>query len=527
MKISSKTFEAPLTLYAAFLVCISQFYNLFSIRAFWLDEWITVFEMKIRGKSLLFHTLRGFEFPRGLLVLMKIFASLGNFSNFSLRLVPALTAVAIVWLTILLARRMFSQTGARLLFIVSIFCNKYTVHYLPQVRHYSTQILWAMIAVFIYDQLFVRLQNHGENYKKAIIFFSFLIGPFFSYSFSVVLIPIICLLAAQCVVQRPTFERLGYISAFATSFGSIYVFILTKSLYPGNYITGAYQASMFDISNPTEGVRLLYDFFSYSLFVPEIAFGRFAQIFIQIGKLAVSLLVCTGIVSGCFSLLRIRTLLRLEPTPSPQSGELKHQAEKFDTYFSLLGLLALALFFMGKIPLGFSRMAYYLLPMLCYFFVKGVYISHYFLGKISRSFKVVTLTGMAGFVLYGFVFMTTKYLNEFSHKNVWFNQAIYDSVGEALYKANLEFEKPTVFISRGFGATFLRYGGFGLENIENMIQTHPNFLTQYPIELLRLSDEELCNGPEGSHMGKVILDAQGRLTDPITFCLFFSNRCLT
>jgi len=84
----------------------SQLYSLIQIKAFWLDEWFILYNIKYKTYSELFGNLFYIQqFPRIYLILIKALAEIFNYNYFILRLVPTLMQIINIILIAFLIRK--------------------------------------------------------------------------------------------------------------------------------------------------------------------------------------------------------------------------------------------------------------------------------------------------------------------------------------------------------------------------------------------------------------------------------------
>src|SRR3989338_10809121 len=180
-------------------VVISQAFAIFvAHRPFWLDEWYIISNIKFKSYLEVFNHLEYTQFPRVYLVLLKAFAGLFNFSEVSLRLIPYFCGlIAIVFSYYLAGSVLYKgDKKRRLIFSLLLICNVITAYYLIQVKQYTMELLWALLAIWQYYYYSQDLQIPNRSFSQGTVaILIFLIGPFFSYTYPIAAAPTVLTLA--------------------------------------------------------------------------------------------------------------------------------------------------------------------------------------------------------------------------------------------------------------------------------------------------------------------------------------------
>ena len=175
-----------------FLVCMGATLVLFRIQPFWVDEWFIISSLKTKSIRELFGQLNFMQqFPRVYLALIKSFSSFFNYSYFSLRFPSFMVSVATIVLSYRVMNKIYDRSQiARYLFVLILVSSFTFTEYFVEMKQYPMDILMSVVALWQLIEL-VRV-GRGEEIKTAryvLLCTSFLIVPFFSYTYPIAIVP--------------------------------------------------------------------------------------------------------------------------------------------------------------------------------------------------------------------------------------------------------------------------------------------------------------------------------------------------
>lgn len=424
----------------------SQFYTLFHEKGFWLDEWFVLYNIKFRNYRELFGNLFYIQqIPRVYLSLLKFFIEFFNYSYFSIRFIPTLIQVInILLITIVSSRILFkNQMNKKYLFILLFLSYHSTLFYFSQIKQYSMEIFWTILCVIAFSYLtknYIYLK--GKVLPFAGLVLLFLIGPLFSYSFPVVASPLILFLFFTILDKsnKSASAKKAYllIAAFligiTISWFTDLQFVLFDRQQYGNFSKNimAYN-SWKGLANGFYNIIWLFN----SIFFFDKSYPLIIMTFLYILKLLTMVSIIYGIFLSGQRLLKNRKMFSLR-----NSALSFNQRPEAYIYFLAILVVTIGLYFLKLLPIGYHRLSYFCVLPLSYFFINGLY------GISDKIHKLKPAFLLAAFFIATFPAVRSS-VNEFRNKNLNFDQAIYENVGNAIKAAN-KFTLPIVVKNNEF-----------------------------------------------------------------------------
>lgn len=413
---------------------LSQLYTLSIGKAFWLDEWFLLYNIKFRTYAGLFSNLDYIQqIPRVYLALLKYCAETFNYSYYSLRAIPTLVQGANIYLICFFVSKILFREGGykRYLFITLFISYHSSLFYFSQFKQYSME-MFITILCFLSFNYFSKPNKLRRSLGITWILTGilFITGPLLSYSFPIVAAPVILFLSLAIILQEIDFKtRLRYsllISAFVIGlslswFTDLRFVLFDKSQY------GNFSENIMNYSSLTGWENALHSFIWLltSIFFFDRSYPLIGMILLYLLKALTFTLVSCGIVVEVRRLFFNKRLLAwlrtLSMNNSPSSG----------TYFLGILMATLTLFAIKILPVGAHRLTYYCVLPLAYFFVIGLAEVLNYKTKFN-----ISLIPCALFI--GLFPALRSSLNEFKNENLNFDQRIYNNVGEAIKLARME-----------------------------------------------------------------------------------------
>ena len=501
--IQEQRFESLKRLIIALAVFVmsAQCVNLFYLKAFWLDEWIMLMNVKaifeispyqLFGSEVLSW---GMDFPRGHLILLRFITKLGEYSNFSLRILSTLVSCFAVFFAAYFSLRYFRNRLLALVFFLAIVCNKFTVYYFTQMRIYPMEHFFAWVAIFQF-WIYSKVRSENRNYsvgETLFLLFGLITGPFLTVSYAIVASPLILFMSSDLVFKRSKKIDFAFVLAFVVTSAVVFFkhyIVLLNSNY--NAVKG-YTGQKFDYSNIPQSIFLYFETFAYPYFGPEKEYGNFVAALKNVVMGLIALITISGIGF---------TFKRAFQTVKSKKISDSTFLFGFDHYFSVLLLVVTALYLVRFVPLGTYRGVYFFLPAIAFFFVTA--LQTYWESRTALV-NYFARAVVGGFVVYGLVFLAYKYSNEIRHKNAWFDQGMWDNFGLALTQAYSVAEKPEIYVSRQLEPKFVRSNGFRVENVEIAMMSHPYYLLSNPVKMTFLNEAEICPAISKEKLEKVVV----------------------
>lgn len=413
---------------------ISQFFTLSIGKAFWLDEWFLLYNVKFRSYSGLFANLDYIQqIPRVYLAILKYCAELFNYSYISLRAIPTLAQVANIFLVcFFVSSTLFANRRyGRYLFILLFLSYHSTLFYFSQFKQYSMEMFITILCFLSFNYLSKARKQHrflDTGFISTGILF--VAGPLLSYSFPIVATPVILFLILAIILQKIDIKtRLRYgllvgvfiIGLSLSWFTDLRFVLFDKSQY------GNFSEDIMNYSSPAGWINALHSvgWLLTSIFFFGQSYPLIVMILLYLLKALTFGLVTYGIVVEVRRLFFHKSLLAwlrtLTMNNSPSSG----------IYFLGVLMTTLALFAVKVLPVGTHRLTYYCVLPLAYFFVTGLI-------KVLNHRTKLNLALIPCALFIGIFPALRSDLNEFKNENLNFDQRIYNNVGEALKLARVE-----------------------------------------------------------------------------------------
>lgn len=173
---------------------------LFKIKPFWHDEWRLIYNLKFKTHQELWGTLEYTQqFPRVYLQLTKWFTAAFHYNYFSLRVPAFALAVCSVFFCWHLMNRIYKEAmPARYLLVLMTVSNFTFIEYLVQTKQYQMEILMSLVALWQAIQLILLFEKGMQsNFSYGLICLSFLLAPYFSYTYPIAVAPLFGLVFLQ------------------------------------------------------------------------------------------------------------------------------------------------------------------------------------------------------------------------------------------------------------------------------------------------------------------------------------------
>jgi len=185
------------------VMVLLQLRSIFNYKAFWLDEWFILSNLKFKSYTDLFGNLDYIQqFPRVYLTLINFFAEVSNYNYFVLRFFPFAFQVSNIILIYFVVRNLvFTKRSVNSLIFVFLFLAYNTTGaYFSQIKHYTAEIFFSLIAIWQYTYI-----NSDQikiwSIKHILFLLALFTGMFFSYSYPIVVSPILIILTIKLFEQ--------------------------------------------------------------------------------------------------------------------------------------------------------------------------------------------------------------------------------------------------------------------------------------------------------------------------------------
>jgi len=351
--------------FAIFLLCFGMAMAFFPIRPFWNDEWRLIYNLKFKTESQLWGRLDLLQqCPRVYLTLLKKITSLFDYSYTSLRLPALVVSAASIPFCFYLRKRIFPVSTVYSYLFVLIFISSQTfTDYLVQTKQYEMELLLCLLALW---QLITLLEisevGRMNKYKYLLLCISFLVAPFFSYTYPIAVAPIFPVIVFSSVISLRNSKSgsarllLSLLFPLAIAVFSIVVFyfIDVKQLMADNSMYLSYQRMLGHGQGENHFIENFWQLFSLvgSGLIFEIIFG------------------VLGMASFFYGVYRLAKTKKQDYT----------RADHLRLYAVLLLVLTLGLFLSGKLLGGVARLTAYTVPSISLLIIA-------FLSDIKATYK--------------------------------------------------------------------------------------------------------------------------------------------
>ena len=187
-----------LTLLVILFSVFCQVRSLVQIKGFWLDEWFVLYNIKFKSYVDLFGNLFAMQqFPRVYLSIIKYIAETFNYNYFALRFFPfSIQLVNMFLVYFVISRIVFPLNKAKSFLFVLFFLSFHTtLFYFSQIKQYTMDIFLVFLSVWYFYYFSKNYSSVRINsfFYTGFLFF-ILAGSFFSYTFPIVVAPVILVL---------------------------------------------------------------------------------------------------------------------------------------------------------------------------------------------------------------------------------------------------------------------------------------------------------------------------------------------
>jgi len=171
----------------------------FEVKAFWLDEWCIIYNLKFTDPGKIWGTLaQNQQFPRLYLYVYQWFTQFFDYSYTALRIVPFLVQVTAIGLFVSLMFSIYANPWIRCLAVTLFLSSQTVLHYFVQTKHYSMESLASVVAL---GQLMI-LRERASTFQKCLCGFGFFIFPLVSYTYPIVVVPLLCSISLSLIFER-------------------------------------------------------------------------------------------------------------------------------------------------------------------------------------------------------------------------------------------------------------------------------------------------------------------------------------
>ena len=352
------------------------------VKPFWVDEWRVIYNLKFKTASTIWGPLDFMQqFPRVYIELIKAFASPFDYSYFTLRFPPYLAGT----LTILLCYRLMNKIYGtdhvnRFLFVmILISCSTFT-GYFVQIKQYTMDMFLCLVAIWqLLALLDITNTTRAKDRRYVLLCTSFLIAPFFSYTYPIAIAPAYVVLLVHSVnILKNSGSSTEAKRTLLFKWFPLLICTVSTSVF---YVVDVAQLMHDEGMHKWWGHLMMAKGFSWTSLMNNIW-----ELFAQIGAGLVFwfLFGVLGIMAFIFGIWSSIGAMRKQ-----EYGI----AELIRLYSILLLILTIILSAAGKFPLGEPRLNAFTIPAISIVII-------YFLDTIRQKKITISVSGVLSFVLY-------------------------------------------------------------------------------------------------------------------------------
>ena len=454
-----------------FLACIGAIMVFVPIRPFWVDEWFIIYNLKTKD----FNGLRGKlelmqQFPRAYLLVFKFFTSAFDYRYFSLRLPSYVVGMSTIFLSLHIIKRIYSDTVlTRYLFVLILVSSFTFTKYFVETKQYSMDVFLSVLTLWQLLEVLQLGQNPLKGRKYGLVCMSFLLAPFFSYTYPLAVFPVymIALLRILKILRSSDDTSAKYKKMILVCFPlllcsiSLYLFYIfdLKQLMADGAMHGFWSFLMIDKSH------LLTSFLT-------TAYTLFSQL--GSGLIFETIFGIVGIISFLYG---------------AQTGLIRYmkKEESIEIYLLiycfLLVSVSLALFLLGFMPIGTPRLNAYTVPSIT---ILIIYITNKVSLKVTRDSRKLILPAILYLGTAGNVF--SVFINYFSGPIYKKQMIIYNATEKAIQQA--QTRKIPILITKGY--TYPYEGPANPDGAPEpgiwALKTFPSYLPADNLQVYAISD---------------------------------------
>ena len=382
-----------------FLVLYGAIMVVLPIKPFWVDEWRLIYNIKFKDVHQLWGQLAYTQqCPRVYLVLLKWFCSLFNYSYFTLRFPAYLAGIGAIYMGYKIMKQLYNVDNGtkttisnQFLFLLIVSSSHVFIFYYVQTKQYTMDVLLSLVAIYQLLALLKIGQAGNLNRSRYLLLcLSFLVCPFFSYTYTITLMPvyIIALIRGMALLKLQETK----IKTLVISFIPLLIGVCSIVIF---YITDVAQL-MADKS--------MHNYWSYKMvgngFNIVFIICRLWELFTAPGA---GLLY--EIIFGIVGIMAFWVACRQLGT---KKNILQYTVREYAKIYSLILLIiVILLFLLGKIPIGEPRLTVYTLPSLAILII-NLLDSHIENSKWAKALVFTSYLMYAGVIghLYSSTFNT-------------------------------------------------------------------------------------------------------------------------
>lgn len=354
----------------------------FEIRPFWVDEWRIIYNLKFRDVPGLWGKLDFMQqFPRTYLSLMKEWTSRNGYSYFSLRLPSYLVGVTAMAVLYKMAVRVFPAAVYQrfLMVLMLVSCGTFT-EYFVEVKQYTMDLLLSVVALWQLRMLLLVSEKKVTAGWYLLLCLVFLIAPFFSYTYPIVIAPVFAVMLVHNVLSwRERKGEGGSVQVFLMQWLPLFLCTFSMTVF---YLKDAYMPGKDEDMH-----RFWAHLMMEGGFDPQKFLVNFFHFFAQAGSGFVFWWLFGIFCSISFGYGIYRAILNIR-------GGVRDQRSMTLLYSVLLPMVVMVLYIAGKLPVGEPRLSAFAVPAISVMLV--TFLSADRAAKARKAFSVVSFLMFAG-----------------------------------------------------------------------------------------------------------------------------------
>ena len=422
------------------------------------------------------------QFPRVYLSIIKFLSETFNYNYFAIRILPFLIQVINIFLIyFLISKIVFPLNKVKASLFVLFFLSFHTtLFYFSQLKQYTMDMFFTFISIWYFYYLSLYYQKiTTKSFGYIAMLVCIFLGPFFSYTFPIVVTPIMIGLFITFSLElynkkfsiKPLLPLAIFILALLLNYYTDLQFVLSDK--------GQYHNFDMYVMNYSSNSLIMKSLLNIAWLFTSIFFfdksynSNFLYLlyFIKILVLIFSLLGFIILLYKQVVKLKIEKLwffksLSFTNTPGIQ------------LYFLLLLFITLVLYLIKMLPVGTHRINYFCFTYISYFLITGIF----FIIKKFDKLKYILLP----VVFFAATFPAIRSdICELKNTNLNFDQKIYENVGNAINTAQINSLPIIVSYNEFYPMSIME----GQETL--MIKSHHVYKPKYSIPVFVVKKGEL------------------------------------
>ncbi len=245
-----------------FVILIETYQVIFTVKPFWLDEWFIIYNLKFNRTDEIFRDLDySQQFPRILLYSINKFSGYFNYSYQALRIPSFVAMTAAIYIYIRISSKIYIDPLNKWVTVLCILSFKTVSQYFIQTKHYSFEILFAVLIIYQLIYITRAVKNHKIEVNYVISTLLIPVGFFCSYTYPILIVPALVVLLIQIKIKSSYY--IGIIPLVLSLISLLTAYSLDYShVLSDSEMQSYWHSKIFSRANWQTGLSNIWIFFS-------------------------------------------------------------------------------------------------------------------------------------------------------------------------------------------------------------------------------------------------------------------------